>query len=93
MKDDIWYFVIIGLLLVVLIKSCDYNDSKIEAIEETHRAEFNEMREYYYGLYEDIADDYYYIYYHYEEDPGRTLSMDEFTDPDDLRFPIIDYQP
>lgn len=86
-------FIVIALLVVILVASYSCSRSELNDLKQQHEEELESVKEHYYEIYEDIRGDYSYIYYEYMDDPGRTFPMDNFTDPDDLRFPIKDYTP
>ena len=93
MKDNTLYICVIILLLICLLKSCDYARDQKDELAEKYSEDYSEVQSYYYYLYEDLFSEYERIYYEYEEDPCRTVPMSEFAHPDDVIFPIEKYVP
>lgn len=93
MKDNTPYIFVIILLLICLLKSCDYASNQKKELSEKYGEDMEDVRCYYYYLYEDLFREYEHMYIEYEEDPGRTLPMSDFTHPDDVVFPIEKYVP
>lgn len=93
MDDKSKIFILLVILVLVIFYSCDsYHDMKSD-LSEKYADQVYDVKSYYYHLYEDILYEYSHMYYEFEDDPGRTVPMENFPDPEDLRFPIEDYLP
>lgn len=93
MKDNTKWIFVLMLLAVIIFYSCSSFKSMQRELSDEYEEKIQDIKSYYYQVYESILDEYGYLYYSLEDSPDNTLPLERFTHPDDLRFPLKDYRP
>lgn len=92
------------VLIGSAFKSCSSEEQAMvraearEEYEARQEAEYRKLSKFYERIYDkasacywDLANEYEELYDTYMNDPGRTESLDQFTDPDYLEFTLPDH--
>jgi len=86
-------FTLVTLFCMLFICSCGLSEEDVYNLRYQHYEEIYHVEMYYSEMYDTLLELYQDLYYSYKEDPGRTISMDNFVAPEEVETPLDSYLP